>query len=199
MQGKTFRTLTSMLPEAWFDIIGRVVPGTVILILSVNGTWFSELGIGHLLIGLFVAYTVGFAFDICGFRTVGHLQKVLARCWPSIFIEDHQIWDDLVNRKRDSQALLIKVLAERKMFQTLSFYSLLQLIASMKPVEEYLVATGGGQLRVLPFLASGTMTVVFFSCWISMCVTLTEKYRMLLKFEEIETVARPDASSSVPS
>jgi hypothetical protein len=52
------------IPESWFDLIARMVPGSLILAITLRRYAMQDLNIASLVIGLIAAYAVGFFMEI---------------------------------------------------------------------------------------------------------------------------------------
>ena len=68
--------LSGIIPEAWYDLISKVVPGTVIVLASFPGVLGSGSSFGGFAVGLVVAYVVGFVFEVISDFLFGWVLKI---------------------------------------------------------------------------------------------------------------------------
>ena len=80
--------LSGIIPEAWFDLISRVVPGTVIVLASIRPDGVSGLTVGGFAAGLVLAYAIGSVFDVVSdilFGLVFKILEILGRFFGLVF------------------------------------------------------------------------------------------------------------------
>ncbi len=122
-----------LVPEVYFDLIARVVPGVVAAVAIVGGVAVSgalqEIGkIGLVLIGLLGAYAVGLVLDVAG----DTISENLISVWNATSQRKVRKNLELCQRidqidDRHLAALFTKLMAERVLVRSLSLLSLLAL------------------------------------------------------------------------
>ena len=64
MSNSAIEKFSALVPEVWFDLIARVVPGAVIVLAASSTGSGLELPFGGLAVGLVGVYVVGYTFDV---------------------------------------------------------------------------------------------------------------------------------------
>src|SRR6266478_964898 len=117
----------STVPEIYYDIIARIVPGALILIAYKWKDIDKGLGAGMLTVGLLFSYILGLVLNLFA-----------ARFWDCIYFKwRNKLWKNAKERKTDGDLwlwirslpiidrnLYTKMMAEKTLFSSLSFGSL---------------------------------------------------------------------------
>lgn len=126
---------TSIVPEFFFDLISRIIPGFFVIILF----WYPEkLGkdtfdLATYSIFFFFAYGIGLILEVVidfSFAVVGGLFKSLINsvqgvdsCHPLVKIIDYldtaEVWKKIRSKSSDEQILLKKFMAEKAFCRTI--------------------------------------------------------------------------------
>ena len=130
MASDSFDTLSALIQEFFYDLIGRISPGAL-LCLAVG--WdvrndlipFKDLGGGVLtLLAFFLSYVAGFCLDIFSGLTVGNCYRwcvfPLLHWLSKKDVYDTDVWQ-VIRGARDNErkAVLTKMMAERAMVRNL--------------------------------------------------------------------------------
>jgi hypothetical protein len=168
MNGDIIEKISSIIPEVWFDLIGRVIPG-VVIVISAAGV--SGLSFGGWAVGLVVAYVVGFIFD-----NVSNMffRMLFKKGWPGFF-QDY--WDTFEKLSAPTQQVMVKMFAEATMLRSFTFYLLLQFFLALwmllvghwqqfELVSDLIPLELRNGFRIHPLPLSLVFLVVTFACWI---------------------------------
>jgi hypothetical protein len=128
MAAESLAKVADLVPQFYFDLIGRVAPGAVACVLygfaiGVDVVALSHLGTGTIVLAGFVlSYVVGLILDLLS----EGILKVLAS-FTSIK-PDKKLWDEIEEKKKEStesllsapqKTLLTKMMAERSLMRVL--------------------------------------------------------------------------------
>lgn len=125
MSEEALEKASSILPEAWYDLIARIVPGALVTVLTIEKLPSSSNQLGGLILALVVFYVVGIFLDVFSEWTIGRLRHRFGLKDTSGL--DEEIWRQR-NKLRPSQWQVVsKLFAEADMFKAIAAYSLIQL------------------------------------------------------------------------
>jgi hypothetical protein len=119
MDDEVVEKLTGLVPEAWFDLIARVIPGAIILVVTTQNTTISNVTIGGFAIGVLLAYVIGMVFDLCSSVFFEWVFAACAKVAPNSFTSSVRIWEAIDTLPMNSRGLLVKMMAEGIMFRSL--------------------------------------------------------------------------------
>src|SRR5208282_1867777 len=122
MSNDNVEKLNGIIPEAWFDLIGRVVPGTVIVLASFRTDPVSKLpnlSLGGFAVGLVVAYVVGFVFDVVSDGLFGWVFTEPATRWrvfrwvprPKDCYSNRELWEEIDKQRPPRREIAGKISA----------------------------------------------------------------------------------------
>jgi len=130
MPSDSLDKLNALIPEFFYDLIGRICPGAV-LCLAVGWdvrsdlTCFKELGGGVLtLLAFLLSYVAGFCLDTFSGMTVGNCYRgwvfPLLHRWRKQDVYNTDVWQVIRDsRDNETKAVLTKMMAERTMLRSL--------------------------------------------------------------------------------
>ena len=84
--------LAHVVPEFFFDIIARVVPGAVFLLLCLWHLAGEKLDFGTTMGVLFAAYVIGICADVLSSVVQSVIESVLNRLNLTSYVQDSAIW-----------------------------------------------------------------------------------------------------------
>lgn len=125
------KDLTENVTELQFDVIGRIVPGAVVVCAY---TWHMKLdtsAFSILSIGLITSYVIGFVLELVVMKffiwpvsdpVLRWYRKKNPKCR---LLYDHGMWDVVRSKPAEHQRVFVKRIAEKTMFRSLTFASLL--------------------------------------------------------------------------
>ena len=188
MEQESVEKLSGLVPEVWFDLIARVIPGAIILFVSTQSTAISNVTIGGLAIGIVVVYLIGMVFDLCSSICFEWVFAACAKLAPGLFVPGAKIWKAIDTLPRAAHGLLVKMMAEGIMFRSLFTFGLIQMsqyefAINITTFEQYMQPL---QIRVLPLQCSATLTVLSLCCWLKMGETASSRLRNLQQAESTQ-------------
>ena len=181
MDDESVYKLTGLVPEAWFDLIARVVPGAIILVASTQNTAVSNVTIGGFAIGVLIAYAIGMVFDLCSSVCFEWVFGACAKCCPNSFTDGAKMWQAIDTHSGNSHGLLVKIMAEGIMFRSLFAFAVLHLslaIATMK-IPALAAVVQQIPIQVLSPSVSVVLAVVSLCCWLKMGAIASSRLRNL--------------------
>jgi hypothetical protein len=135
------KTQASAIPEIYYDILARVVPGALILIAYAWKDIGKDFHTSNLSVGLLFSYILGLSLNL-----------VAERFWYYVFKSRRKIWKEKKRDKTDSDLwlwirslplvdrnLYTKMMAEKMLFSSLSIGSLFMCFV---PPSEFVVQIG---------------------------------------------------------
>lgn len=97
------RDLIGLVPEVYFDLIARVVPGFIAILICVDPTDVADISgtnwAGIALVGFIVAYAVGFVLDMVG----AHLNDLGTWGWKLIISSARPLAQAISSKKKDDK------------------------------------------------------------------------------------------------
>ena len=135
MSQEALEKTSGILPEAWYDLIARLVPGAFASILTFKNLAIPKGLLEGLLLGLIVFYITGFFLEVCA-ELVTITRRFLLRKTksqaeaqsPPTIVDSIEFWN-IRNKLRPSQWQAVsKMSAESDMFRSLSAYFFLQIL-----------------------------------------------------------------------
>lgn len=175
MEEKAVEKASGILPEAWYDLIARVVPGAFVTLLSLEKLPGGSNHLGGLVLGIVVFYIVGIFLDVFSECTIGRLRGVCRLNDTSGL--DIGIWRERDKLKPSQWQVISKMFAEADMFKAISAYSLIQIFCwIIKSPSSFLgrctllqPAIQGidlGNLRILPLQLSVSLFGFCLYSWV---------------------------------
>jgi hypothetical protein len=119
----TSEKLGQIVPELFFDVIARVVPGTAFLMVCLWHRTDEKLDFTTTLGVLFVAYTIGITVDVLSSVITSFLEPRIKFVWPS-YVPDSEIWEPIFAKAGSRHSRCLKMMAEQAMFRTSLFLSI---------------------------------------------------------------------------
>jgi hypothetical protein len=121
------------IPELYFDVIARLVPGAVILgIYTIHDNKLSE-GLGTLFFGIVFSYALGYLLEISSATLIDF--HFLNRFLPGRFdtgrsklASNAQLWEHCNKKNGTERVIFLKMLAEQALFRSLSVASCVALV-----------------------------------------------------------------------
>jgi hypothetical protein len=129
--GKKEAELPSSIPEIYFDVIARVVPGAIAIAAYKFNSLSSNLNTPTISFALLCSYFIGMLLQVVGeliWKFWNNLKPKLPAVNPKLkIIELHpllEIWDWLRHLPIAERPVFTKMLAERSMFQATALLGL---------------------------------------------------------------------------
>ena len=185
MSDLSFEKVSGFIPGVWFDLIGRVVPGTVIVLAAFPGYVFrdlKDLTLGDLAVGLVVVYVVGLVFDVVSDGLFGWIFSALAQTQrgpkPSTPTRTCGRKPSSANQRN----VIVKIVAEGTSLKSLFFYFFLQLF--LRGLEclygsPLICSEPLSKLKVHNWKVSLFLGVVAFACWVKMQKVATHRLKVM--------------------
>ena len=127
MSDKALKDLSSIVPELYFDVIARLVPGLLILFTTVAGNRLSS-SIGGIAIALILAYVVGFFCDVFSDAVMGLCEYLFFKLFKKDkAISCQSISDQISRLENQKRNVMLKLFAEFVMLRTFLLFLLVQL------------------------------------------------------------------------
>jgi preprotein translocase subunit Sss1 len=170
MNDDSVEKVSGFIPEVWFDLSARVVPGAVIVLASSPTDFVWGKSFCRVALGLVIVYVVGFAVDVASEGIFGWVFWPLNKWWPNCFLRYRQLWDDIERLAADQRNVIVKMAAEAVLLRSLFFYCVVQLCLQMTACwcGGTITWTPLSQLKLYPWELSLALAVVAFACWIKM-------------------------------
>jgi hypothetical protein len=175
MAEETIEKASGILPEAWYDLIARIVPGALVTLLSLKNLPSGSSQLGGLVVALVIFYIVGIFLDVFSECTIGRLRRVFN-------LKDTSGLDKDIWRKRDklrpSQWQVVsKLFAEADMFKAVAAYSLIQFLCVLikqlcSPLGKCPLLSLGiqglefGNLQIIPWQLSLSLFIFCLFSWV---------------------------------
>jgi hypothetical protein len=131
MSQEAIEKTSGILPEAWYDLIARLVPGAFASIVTLKSLTVPKGLLEGLLLGLIVFYIVGFFLEVFA-------EMIIGRFWPrkntqrnqysnkTPIVDSIEFWN-IRHKLRPSQWQAVsKMSAESDMFKSFAVYFILQ-------------------------------------------------------------------------
>lgn len=118
----------SLIPEIFFDIIGRVIPGLILIILYQLPTCAMQITNLDIALELIASYVIGFLLEIIT-QTIEYVIYLGVRSVPIKIIchnycyTDNKLWKCI--RKSGNYLNSIKMMAEKSMFRSLTLVAII--------------------------------------------------------------------------
>jgi hypothetical protein len=185
MSDLSVEKVSGFIPEVWFDLIGRVVPGTVIVLAAFQTDVFrdlKDLTLGNLAVGLVVVYVVGLVFDVVSDGLFGWIFSALAQRWEKAFYSNKDLWEKAESRPANQRNVIIKIVAEGTLLKSLFFYFFLQLF--LRGLEclygsPLVCSEPLSKLKVHHWKVSLVLGVAAFACWVKMQKVATHRLKVM--------------------
>ena len=133
MSQEALEKTSGILPEAWYDLIVRLVPGAFASIITIKSLTVPKGLLEGLLVGLIIFYITGFFLEVFAELVIGQFWQKKARRQANsqnmtTMVDSIEFWN-VRNRLRPSQWQAVsKMSAESDMFRSLAAYFILQLM-----------------------------------------------------------------------
>jgi hypothetical protein len=114
--------IAALIPEIYYDIIARIIPGIFFLGLYKFNS-ISTASTKEIFYGLICSYILGLLFHIISWRILYTLMKKLLPFFN--FKEEKKHWDLIWNKPVPDRNMFTKMMAEKALFRNLSFASLI--------------------------------------------------------------------------
>ena len=131
------KDVLGLVPEAYFDLIARIVPGIIaVILIAINpiikidiATYEQVVGKAGLFTVIFLfSYAVGLVFDVTGELISDSVIWVINYNLTKKMYDGAEFRDQLKNLKPDDARIIIKMMAERVAFRSLFLLSILTII-----------------------------------------------------------------------
>jgi len=132
MAEETIEKASGILPEAWYDLIARIVPGALVTLLSLEKLPSSSNQLGGLVLALVIFYIVGIFLDVFSECILGWSRPYLGLKNTSGL--DTKIWRDRAKLRPHQWQVISKMFAEADMFKEIAAYSLFQFVCVLLKV-----------------------------------------------------------------
>ena len=126
MSEETLEKTSSVLPEAWYDLIARIVPGALAVFITFEKLPSSSNQLGGLVIGIVIFYVVGIFLDIFSEFTIARLRRHYRLPDTSGLTAD--FWRELGRLSPAQWQVVSKMNAEANFFKALAAYFGIQYI-----------------------------------------------------------------------
>jgi hypothetical protein len=131
-----FLKITDLVPYAWFDLIARMIPGSVAIFLFYRIRFQSAGPIEFLLVAILI-YLVGFSLE--KISALIHKLPCIQKFFPTDEDLDLTLWDAANIVHQNGSIKVGKMLAELQLFKSLSacflIYSLIYGLSLIVPLE----------------------------------------------------------------
>lgn len=175
MTEESVEKASGILPEAWYDLIARIVPGALVALLSLKHLPGGSSQLGGLIIALVLFYIVGIFLDVFSECTIGRLRRVFKLKNTSGL--DEEIWRDRDKLRPSQWQVVSKMFAEADMFKAVAAYSLIQVLCYLikqlcSPIGKcprLTLAIQGldlGNLRIMPWQLSLSLLIFCLISWV---------------------------------
>jgi hypothetical protein len=116
---------SGILPEAWYDLIARIVPGALVTFLALERIPSGSNQLGGLILALAVFYIAGIFLDVFSECTIGHLRHVFGLDTSG---SEAETWRQRGKLRPSQWQVVSKMFAEADMFKAIAAYCLIQLL-----------------------------------------------------------------------
>jgi hypothetical protein len=184
MAEETIEKASGILPEAWYDLIARIVPGALVTLLSLEKLPSSSNQLGGLVLALVIFYIVGIFLDVFSECIFG---------WSRPFFRlkntsglDPKIWRRRAKLRPHQWQVISKMFAEADMFKAIAAYSLFQFVcvllkAFCSPVDKYsflfpvIQGIDLTNFQILPWQFSSFLFVFCLCSWVRFSKTAEKR------------------------
>ncbi len=182
MSNGAIEKVSGFVPEVWFDLIARVVPGTVIVLATSSTDISLDLSFGNFAGGLVGVYVVGFAFDVISEGLFGCIFRIFSR-WTKCFYTYRQLSDKVELLAANQRNVIVKMEAEAVLARSLFFYFLIHLFLTglscfwadgKIPWEPLSI------IKFHPWSVSALLGFIAIVCWIRMHKSTTQRIKAML-------------------
>jgi hypothetical protein len=136
MSQEALEKTSGILPEAWYDLIARLVPGAFASIVTIKNLAVPKGLLEGLLLGIIIFYIVGFFLEVFAGIVISCPHKILAKlfCKDDAPITDSkEFWNVRHNLRPHQWQAVSKMTAESDMFRSFAAYFILQSIFFIFP------------------------------------------------------------------
>jgi len=174
MSEEALEKTSSVLPEAWYDLIARIVPGALAVFITFKKPPTSSSQLGGLVIGLVIFYVVGTFLNIFSEWTIARLR----RCFelPDTSGLSPGFWRDRGRLSPSQWQVVSKMYAEADLFKALAAYFGIQIILGFgqlvcsglsypDPLKHLLDPKDLSDLRIMPILLSIVLCPFCIAAW----------------------------------
>ena len=190
MSNSAIEKVSALVPEVWFDLIARVVPGAVIVLAASSTGSGLELPFGGLAVGLVGVYVVGYTFDVVSEGSFSWIFYLLSKHEPKCFYTYRQLWDKVELLKANQRTVIVKMSAEAVLARSLFFYFFLQLclLGLSRICDDGKIPWQPlSKITVHSWSVSLFFGLVAIVCWISMHKAMTQRINAMLKYRDSKT------------
>jgi len=114
---------SKLLPDMHYDIVARVIPGTIAIVFLLHGFELSKIEVIRFPIYLVLGYVVGLALDAFAHHTIDYVFSKVLKSLRKPTIMD--IWSGILKYSDGSdRRLMLKMIAERSLFRSLTLFFL---------------------------------------------------------------------------
>lgn len=138
----TQSNLASLVPEFYYDLIGRVLPGVLVgLIYGWIGD-IQSLNFGSISLGIVLGYFIGLTLDVCSDRIFYHANRIIVypvtKAVPFLRVDDDgTLWSWTRTLSSGEQIPLKKMFAEKGLFRIAAFVAILSLFYPPPILRDY--------------------------------------------------------------
>jgi len=131
------KDVLGLVPEAYFDLIARIVPGIIaVIVIAINPSIKEEIASYEIVVGkaglffviFLLSYAVGLVFDVTGELISDFVIRVINIKRLNKMDDGAKFCDQLKNLKPDDARIIIKMMAERVAFRSLFLLTILTII-----------------------------------------------------------------------
>jgi hypothetical protein len=133
MAEEVLEKASGILPEAWYDLIARIVPGALVTFLTLEKLPSSSNQLGGLIMAIVVFYIIGMFLDVISEYTIGLLRRfefLRVRVLRLKYISglDEKTWRQRGMLRPSQWQVVSKLFAEADMFKAIAAYCLIQFL-----------------------------------------------------------------------
>ena len=133
MAEEALEKASGILPEAWYDLIARIVPGALVTFLTLEKLPSSSNQLGGLIMAIVVFYIIGMFLDVISEYTIGLLRRfeflrVQVLRLKYISGLDEKTWRQRGMLRPSQWQVVSKLFAEADMFKAIAAYCLIQFL-----------------------------------------------------------------------
>ena len=176
MSEEALEKTSSVLPEAWYDLIARIVPGALAVFITFKKLPSSSNQLGGLVIGLVIFYVVGIFLDIFSEWTIARLRGPFGLPDTSGLSPD--FWRERGRLSPSQWQVVSKMNAEADLFKAFSAYFGMQVVLGFvqfvcresqlscrKALKPFLDPADLSNLRIMPILLSIVLCFFCILAW----------------------------------
>jgi len=172
MDEKSLRKLDETIPEIYFDIIARIIPGALTILIYFGDRVLQDSNFLRIIASLLFSYLIGIILDIVSdivlnriiFRPFFILLKIIR----IELLSDSILWIKIRNLRADQILVFNKMMAEKAMLRSIILVNLVIFFyrPSLFQSDHF-------------FLLGGVSLAVLFLCHFSLQLYVTERIRNL--------------------